>query len=204
MQQHHWQKHSTTCCFRAVFGCQAAANAQQHGLLDVPRANGSACCPHGNVAHAKAEAQLAWNTMQNAGACSALPKNIRRTPRACMAMQLLQHLPVLQNHDQPLEARPPQELLHKDLHCGGVDRQRQQDQAGQDGPVVVVDPPGADAAAIHLQGWSNLGTGASLTPDSALGQQQSSGKPCTSCAVQLQTSEQSHSLPERSGAATWG
>ena len=76
-----------------------------------------------------------------------------------MAMQLLQHLPVLQNHDQPLEARPPQELLDKDLHCGGVDGQRQQDQTGQDGPVVVVNPPGADAAAIHLQGRSNLDTG---------------------------------------------
>ena len=76
-----------------------------------------------------------------------------------MATQHLQHPPVLQNHDQPLEARPPQELLDKDLHCGGVDRQRQQDQAGQDGPVVVADPPGADAAAIDLQAWSNLDTG---------------------------------------------
>ena len=58
--------------------------------------------------------------------------------------------PVLQQHEAALEGAPPQLLLDTDLDGRGVDRQGEQDHARGNGPVVVVDPPGPDAAPIHL------------------------------------------------------
>ena len=52
-----------------------------------------------------------------------------------------------------MEGTPPKELLDADLDCRGVDGQGEQDHAGGDGPVMVVDPPRPDAAAIHLMRW---------------------------------------------------
>ena len=49
--------------------------------------------------------------------------------------------PVLQDHDDGLPPGPPQELGHAELHGGGVHGEHQQQHAGADGPVVVVDPP---------------------------------------------------------------
>ena len=59
-------------------------------------------------------------------------------------------VPVLQQHEAALEGAPPQLLLHTDLHSWGVHGEGEQYHAGGNGPVVVVDPPGPDAAPIHL------------------------------------------------------
>lgn len=58
--------------------------------------------------------------------------------------------PVLQQHEAALKSAPPQLLLDAHLNRRRVHRQRQQDHAGCNGPVVVMNPPRPDAAAIHL------------------------------------------------------
>ncbi len=58
--------------------------------------------------------------------------------------------PVLQQHEAALEGAPPKELLDAYLHSWGVDWQGQQDHAGGNGPIVMVNPPWPDAAPIHL------------------------------------------------------
>ena len=71
-------------------------------------------------------------------------------PLKCV-LQTEEQAPVLQQHEATLEGTPPEELLDTHLHCRRVDWQGEQYHAGGDGPVVMVNPPGPDAAAIHLQ-----------------------------------------------------
>ena len=52
--------------------------------------------------------------------------------------------------DARLEGGPPEELPDEGLHRAGIDGQREQQRHGDGRPVVVVDPPGPDAAPIHL------------------------------------------------------
>ena len=59
-------------------------------------------------------------------------------------------VPVLHEHEAALEGAPPQVFLYTHLDGWRVHRQGEQDHAGDDGPVVVVNPPRPDAAAIHL------------------------------------------------------
>lgn len=68
--------------------------------------------------------------------------------------------PVLQQHEAALKSAPPQLLFDTYLNSRRVHRQGQQDHAGRNGPVVVVDPPRPNAAAVHLgvpQIYSNYG-----------------------------------------------
>ena len=58
--------------------------------------------------------------------------------------------PVLQQHEAALEGAPPKLLFNTHLNCWRVHGQGEQDHAGGNGPVVVVDPPWPDAAPIHL------------------------------------------------------
>ena len=50
-----------------------------------------------------------------------------------------------------LEGGPPEELADKGLHSSGVHWESEQDGHGDHGPVVVVNPPGPDAAPIDLR-----------------------------------------------------
>lgn len=52
--------------------------------------------------------------------------------------------------DTRLEGGPPEELPDESLHGAGVHRQREQQRHSDGCPVVVVDPPGPDAASIQL------------------------------------------------------
>lgn len=72
------------------------------------------------------------------------------TPLKCV-LQTKDQAPVLQQHEATLEGTPPEELLDTDLYCRRVDWQGEQYHAGGNRPVMVVNPPGPDAAAIHLQ-----------------------------------------------------
>ena len=49
-----------------------------------------------------------------------------------------------------LPAGPPDPLFYEELDFGGVYGQSEDQHAGRHGPVVVSDPPGSNAAAIHL------------------------------------------------------
>lgn len=58
--------------------------------------------------------------------------------------------PVLQQHEAALKCAPPQELLDADLDSWRIHWQSQQYHARRNGPVMMMDPPGPDAASIDL------------------------------------------------------
>ena len=49
-----------------------------------------------------------------------------------------------------LEEGPPEPLFDKELDGDGVHRKGEDEHAGGNGPVMVLDPPRPDAAAVHL------------------------------------------------------
>ena len=55
------------------------------------------------------------------------------------------------NEGHHLPAGPPDPLLDEQLYFRGIYRQREDQHAGRDGPVMVPNPPGPDATAIDLR-----------------------------------------------------
>lgn len=96
------------------------------------------------------EGQQGSNTLGGAG-----ERDQQRRTRTPAAPAPTHCSPVLHDNDGALQDGPPQEGLHGPRHRWRVNRQRQHEHGGADGPVVVVDPP----AVVGGEGGQAVGRG---------------------------------------------